>query len=193
MSLARKVWDTLSPINVNDVKMEKNGLAYLPWSDAVDILSQHFPDNDFELSLQNFPDGSVMCYVTLTIREGEEVLKRKMWLPVMDYRNKAIYNPTSRDVSDNAMRCLAKTISVVTGLGLYIYQGEELPSAEKAANDLPATEEQLSAIRARAEELSLSEEKLCQALNISTLSLLKAQAVPDVHKRLDLRAEKMGQ
>ena len=57
--------------------------------------------------------------------EAARKASRKMWLPVMDYTNKSIENPTSRDVSDARMRCLVKTLSLF-GLALDLYFGEEL-------------------------------------------------------------------
>ena len=55
-----------------------------------------------------------------------------MWLPVMDYKNQAIANPTARQISDTKMRCLVKCISMF-GLGHYIYAGEDLPNSEASA------------------------------------------------------------
>ena len=52
-----------------------------------------------------------------------------MWLPVMDYKNDAKVNPTSREVSDTRMRCLTKAIAM-HGMGHYIYAGEELPEGQ---------------------------------------------------------------
>ena len=146
-SLPRKVWDTLSVINVNDMTEKKGNLTYLSWASAVEILGKHFPDHDFDTTFDKFDDGSVMVYSQLTIREGEESFTRRMWLPAMDNRNNALIHPDSRKISDAMMRCLAKNISVSTGLGLYIYRGEDLPQAEveakKEAAIAPITTEQL--------------------------------------------------
>ncbi|MGB3465494.1 MAG: DUF1071 domain-containing protein, partial [Cyclobacteriaceae bacterium] len=50
----------------------------------------------------------------------------EMWLPVLDFRNKAMTNPTMFDVNKSVMRCLTKNLAMF-GLGLYIYAGEDLP------------------------------------------------------------------
>lgn len=54
----------------------------------------------------------------------------------MNNRNNSIplNEITSRDVNDNTMRCLVKTIAL-HGLGLYVYEGEALPNAEKEAQE----------------------------------------------------------
>tara|TARA_R100000329_G_scaffold149657_1_gene140714 strand:- start:98 stop:562 length:465 start_codon:yes stop_codon:yes gene_type:complete len=53
-----------------------------------------------------------------------------MWLPVMDYKNNAVENPSARQVSDTKMRCLVKCLAMF-GLGHYIYAGEDLPNADE--------------------------------------------------------------
>jgi len=47
-------------------------------------------------------------------------LVRSMPLPVMDYKNNPVVNPTSKQVSDNRMRCLVKNIAMF-GLGMGVY------------------------------------------------------------------------
>jgi hypothetical protein len=140
-SLAGKVWNTLSAINVNDMTEKKGNLTYLSWASALEILSKHFPDNAFETSFEKFDDGTVMTYCSLSISEGEELVSKSMWLPVMDNRNNAIVNPDSRKISDAMMRCLAKTVAMF-GLGLYVYRGEDLPTAEAEAKNQPISIEQ---------------------------------------------------
>lgn len=68
------------------------------------------------------PDGSGEVRCSLTV----DGITRTCWLPVMDYKNKAIPNPNSRDLNDTKMRCLVKAIALF-GLGLYIYAGEDIP------------------------------------------------------------------
>ena len=140
-NLASRVWSTMSPINVNDMTEKKGNLTYLSWASAVEILGKHFPDHDFDTTFDKFDDGTVMVYSQLTIRDGEESYTRRMWLPVMDHRNNAIQNPDSRKISDAMMRCLAKCISVATGLGLYVYRGEDIPTAEADAKKSTISQE----------------------------------------------------
>jgi hypothetical protein len=63
-----------------------------------------------------------------------------MWLPVMDYKNKAIPNPDARAVSDTRMRCLTKCLAMY-GLGHYIYAGEDLPPSGDAVEEKTAPKE----------------------------------------------------
>ena len=127
-----EVWGVLSSININDHKNSKNGLAYLSWAWAWSVLMDHFPNARYEftkydgLDVLVYPDGT--CSVECTIRIGD--LSRSMWLPVMDYKNHPIPNPSARSISASKMRCLVKCIGMF-GLGLYIYAGEDLPDDRK--------------------------------------------------------------
>ena len=47
----------------------------------------------------------------------------------MDYNNKPVSNPNSRDINDSKMRCLVKCIAML-GLGLKIFEGKWKPKEE---------------------------------------------------------------
>ena len=88
-----------------------------------------------------------------------------MWLPVMDNRNKAVVNPTSRDVSDARMRCLVKCIAMF-GLGHYIYAGEDLPLA---VLDTPISEEQSAKLKGLLQATESDVKKFCQVFKCKTV------------------------
>ena len=60
-----------------------------------------------------------------------------MWLPVMDFKNKAMKSATMTDINKTIMRCLTKNLAM-HGLGLYIYSGEDLPEEESALDRFEA-------------------------------------------------------
>ena len=133
----KDIWETLSQVDVSkhtETKGEGNfKLTYLSWAWAWGVLMEHYPEsqysfeeyevNGIKLPYCPFPDGSgeVVCKVYIG------GVARKMWLPVMDYKNAAIKNPNARAISDAKMRCLVKCMALF-GLGHYIYAGEDLPS-----------------------------------------------------------------
>ena len=133
------VWKTLSCINVNNKTEKKGNLTYLSWAWAWGELMDHYPQATYTFTEWEYPDGQ--SYVTkdvLIYGDGTcsvecelkiDDLVRKMWLPVMDYRNNAIENPTARQISDTKMRCLVKCMAML-GLGHYIYAGEDLPETD---------------------------------------------------------------
>lgn len=127
------VFETLSKINVNDYTNEKGGLTYLAWSHAWRILQENYPESEYTFLKPIFyEDGSCEVVVEVTV----ESASRTMTLPVMDYKNKAIQNPNSRDISDTKMRCLVKAIAMF-GLGLYVYSGlQETVSDTEAKHEL---------------------------------------------------------
>ncbi|WP_392565835.1 DUF1071 domain-containing protein [Utexia brackfieldae] len=132
-SFEKKVWKTLSAINVNEKVEKKNGLTYLSWAWAWGVLMENFPQSVYVVNeSQTQPDGSTMVSVTLTVKENDNEASRYMWLPVMDYKNQAIKSPNTVDINKAVMRCLTKAISMF-GLGFYIYAGEDLPEEEKQA------------------------------------------------------------
>ena len=51
--------------------------------------------------------------------------------PVLDGKNRPIFEPTAFDINTSIQRCLVKAIAL-HGLGLYIYAGEDLPEGESA-------------------------------------------------------------
>jgi hypothetical protein len=121
-----QVWKTLSSVNVNEKTDKKMNLTYLSWAWAWGILMEHYPFATYTFDEETTSsNGTVMTNCTLTIGN----LERSMFLPVMDYKNNSIANPTSRQVSDTRMRCLVKCMAMF-GLGHYIYAGEELPDSK---------------------------------------------------------------
>jgi hypothetical protein len=130
MSFAKEVWETLASVDVTENINQKGKMSYLSWAWAWAQLMKYYPESSY-LFVEPEIDaaGTVMVSCAVTIRDGDKRLNRTMWLPVMDYKNNSVVNPTSREVSDNMMRCLVKCIAMA-GLGHYIYAGEDLPDPE---------------------------------------------------------------
>ena len=126
---SKSVFEVLSAINVNEHTNEKGGLTYLSWAFAWAELQKAYPESTYEFLPTHFYDNKT---AEVTVEATVEGVTRQMKLPAMDFRNKAIVDPSSRDISDTRMRCLVKVIAMF-GLGLYIYAGEDIPQAEKEA------------------------------------------------------------
>jgi len=116
-------FNELRKLNVNDHVEAKNGLKYLSWAWAVDVLLQNDPSATWEFPEPKYYGETVMVYCDVNAF-GKTM---KMHLPVMDNRNQAIKNPDSVQINKAMMRCLAKCIATF-GIGLYIFSGEDLPS-----------------------------------------------------------------
>lgn len=113
----------LRKLDVGSHIEKKNGLSYLSWSWAVDVLLQNDPTATWEFPEPKYYGETVMVYCDVTAF-GKTM---KMHLPVMDFKNQAVKNPTSVDINKAMMRCLAKCIATF-GIGLYIYSGEDIPT-----------------------------------------------------------------
>ena len=135
MSFAKQVWDTLSKVDCGKHIEKKGNLSYLSWAWAWAELMRHYPESSYSrLPDTRYPDDSVEVGFTVTVSDGEKLLSREMWLPVMDNKNNAIKNPDARKISDSRMRCLVKCLAMF-GLGHYIYAGEDLPQQEEPDTD----------------------------------------------------------
>lgn len=138
------VFKTLSAVDVSKHIEKKNGLNYLSWSWAWQIVKSHYPSANYRIiQYDNKPylfDQNLGYLITTEVTiEGETIA---MQLPVMDGANKAQKNvaytyktkfgdktvepATMFDINTAIMRCLTKNLAMF-GLGLYIYSGEDLP------------------------------------------------------------------
>jgi hypothetical protein len=116
-------FEELRAIDVSEHIEKKNGMSYLSWAWAVDTLLQKDPDAEWEHPEEKtFADGTMMVYAIVKAF-GKT---KKAQLPVMDYKNQAIKNPSSFQINTALQRCLVKTIAL-HGIGLYIYAGEDIP------------------------------------------------------------------
>jgi hypothetical protein len=125
MSLHKQIWDTFSKIDVSGHVEKKNGLDYLSWAFAIQKLNENYPNNSYAFTETTLDGGTVMTECVMTIQDGKEIAVRTMWLPVMDYRNKAIANPDAFAINTTRMRCLVKCLAM-WGLGLSLYSKTEL-------------------------------------------------------------------
>jgi hypothetical protein len=134
----KDIWQNLSAIDCTAHVEKKNGLSYLSWAWAWGTLMKYYPEATYSFDApQVFPDQTQMVFCTVNIGE----CSRRMWLPVMDHRNKAIQNPDAFATNTAMMRCLVKCLALY-GLGHYIYAGEDLPQSELERLYSPISEHQ---------------------------------------------------
>ena len=135
--MSKSVFETLSSINVNDKVEKKNNLSYLPWAWAWGETKKHYPSatytvmRDPQTDKPYFTDTDLGIMVMTSVTIDTQTLE--MWLPVLDYRNKAISidKATMFDVNTSLMRCLTKNLAMF-GLGHYIYAGEDIPQEDNS-------------------------------------------------------------
>jgi len=134
VAASRQQFKKLFEYDVSEKSDKKGQFTYLSWTDAWQIINEQCDDIDYEIHDDIvYPDSTVEVRVTVTI-DGRS---RMMWLPVKNHLQKAIENPDARQISDARMRCLVKCLAMF-GLGLYIYQGEDVPSVKSGYEDYKA-------------------------------------------------------
>ena len=143
MANVKEIWNTLSSIDVSEHIEKKGNLSYLSWPWAWAKMKETYPEFILEFTLHHGKDGvlrDVLCYedgsCSVDCKVDINDIVEQMWLPVMDYKNKAIINPDSRAISDAKMRCMVKCFAL-HGLGHYIYAGEDLPAKTEVAKEEP--------------------------------------------------------
>jgi len=136
-----EIWDNFTShkikerdIDVREIQQKNKTikLYYYKWSSCWREVVKRYPNSTYEFErferdgklydCMYYADGSASVHCTVNI-EGHH---RKMFLPVMNFKNMSITNPSSREISDNKMRCLVKTIAMF-GLGLDLYEGDYEP------------------------------------------------------------------
>jgi len=168
----KSVFETLNAINVNEHVEQRNGLTYLSWAWAWQVVKQNYPDAFYTIyenkdGLCYHTDGNTAWVKTGVTIEGLEHIE---YLPVMDNRHKSIpvANLSSFDANKAIQRSLTKACAR-HGLGLYVYAGEDLPDEEaKAAKSEQAAKieqacAEMRAVKSR-EEFETVWRKWCNAV-----------------------------
>lgn len=133
---SKSVFATLNAINCNEHTEKKNGLTYLSWAWAWQMVKQNYPGASYTIyedanGTPYFTDGRTAWVKTGVTIEGLEHIE---YLPIMDYKNASIPldKITSTDMNKTIQRSLTKACAR-HGLGLYLYAGEDTPEAEVEA------------------------------------------------------------
>lgn len=172
MAEDKSVFNSLNSIDVSEKDKEKNGFTYLSWASAWGEIKKRYPEATYKIYPQVMDDkgntrfwhddgktGWTEVGVTINGLEIVEVL------PIMDYRNVAIpvEKITSYEANKSMKRCLVKACAL-HGLGLYIYEGEDLPEElSKLVNiqkEVAALAKKRSSLSEKAKEKAIS---LCKA------------------------------
>lgn len=147
--MSENYFKQLYDIDVRDKTKQKNSLSYLSWATAWAEVKKVFPDSYYtiykqEIKITETKDGTIMEKTVLRpwfddgntgwVRTGVTIngLEHIEELPIMDFKNKSMLaeSITSSDANKSIQRSLTKACAR-HGLGLYIYEGEDLPEEAK--------------------------------------------------------------
>lgn len=130
-SLLMSIWETLSTIDCSQHIEKKGQFSYLSWTWAWAMVAERYSDASYQIEPDTvYSDGTMEVRMTVKI----DGLTHTMWLPVLDFKNKAIQNPNAFDINSSRMRCLVKCLAMF-GLGHYIYAGESFPAPDTALQE----------------------------------------------------------
>ena len=171
----KSIYETLCAVDVTKYVKKKNNLTYLPWAAAWGIVKSIYPQSTYRIISQVVDDFGNRRYwhddgktgwvevETRIVSEGTTSIQSCI-LPIMDYRNQAIPidKITSTDANKSAMRCLVKSLAM-HGLGLYVYNGEDIPESTAELNEVLAkVDKAVKAKAAISDEAKLKVKELCE-------------------------------
>lgn len=126
---------TLFDVDVSQHVKQKGRFSYLSWPHAIEALGTRHPDA--EIDVQRFPlpanPALLVPYLETPLGFFVEVsvtinqVRRSQLHPVFDFNNAAMMTPSVTDINNSIQRAMVKAIAL-HGLGLFVYQGEDLPS-----------------------------------------------------------------
>lgn len=138
------IFKTMSQIDIRNLTEKKNGFTYLSWAHALRLLKEHVPDamvtkhifkQADDTYLPYMVDAQGYAYVQITVTLGKDEPATTEIMPVLNHANRPIQNPNSFEVNASLQRCMAKAISMATGLGIHLYAGEDMPAQVSTGPD----------------------------------------------------------
>ena len=191
----------LNQINVNDHVEKKGQFTYLSWPYAVAQLRLADPAACWEVRrFDGLPYLKTEAGHFVEVAVTVQGITLSQIHPVLDGKNRPIFEPTAFDINTSLQRCLVKAIAL-HGLGLYIYAGEDLPEGDKPADELspkpkapitsingtgaPATAAQIRYIERLIDETGSDLAKVLDYFGVSSLQELTSQAASRCIKSLE--------
>lgn len=180
--------------DVKDYVEKKNGLSYVSWAYAWKGIKEKHPSATYTIyenadGWNYFTDGRTCWVKTGVTIDGLEHIE---YLPVMDYRNKAIplERVTSFDVNTAIQRSLTKACAR-HGYGLKVYAGEDVDAATKEVQG-PMTEKQREELVLLGADL----DQLCVFFKVKSLDeiteAMAKTAIDAKRKKLEKEAQAQG-
>ncbi len=125
----------LNQINVSEHLEKKGEFSYLSWPFAVAQLRLADPTAFWEVRrFDGLPYLKTETGYFVEVAVTVQGLTLSQIHPVLDGKNRPIFEPTAFDINTSIQRCLVKAIAL-HGLGLYVYAGEDLPDGDTSPAD----------------------------------------------------------
>lgn len=157
------MYKSLSEMSVSEYLEQRDNLSYLPWANCFNLFRSIYPSATYKViknenGLPYFadPNTGIMVFTQITMDSDHTY---ECFLPVMDYRNKAmkleaytyqVYDSykkiyvektvaaaTMFDINKTIWRCLVKNVAIATGIGIGVFRGEDVPEKSNDTNIQP--------------------------------------------------------
>ena len=124
----RHLYKTGLACDVTKFVEKKGQYSYLSWVYAVSELLKMYPE-----AVWGYTDEVVEGFVGVWLKLTPDSERQCFPMPILDHRNKPILKPTAFDINTSYMRGLTKLIAMRTGVGLFLYAGEDLETFNQPA------------------------------------------------------------
>ena len=186
------MFNALSNLDLSDKCEKRESLTYLSWANAWSEFKSAYPSATYRIiknpatGLPYFTDPNIGIIVFTEVTVDD--ITHEMWLPVMNGANKAMKTESYTysvwdnykkayvektvqaasmfDINKTLMRCLVKNLAMF-GLGLYIFQGDDLP--EKSADDTPLQQPMQRPVQQPTDPLAGIKNAINSANDVTTL------------------------
>jgi hypothetical protein len=170
--MTESIFNRLYKTDVTKHIEKKGRFSYLSWAFAVKALREADPEATWEV--KKFSDGQVpfmetRCGFFVEVAVTVQGITLSQVHPVLDNSNKAVPEPNAFQINTSIQRCLVKAIAL-HGLGLHIYQGEDLPTDDKPAKDTHQPKDPSKPLSTKQKNMIAMK---CKAKKITSEELLK--------------------
>lgn len=172
-------------VNKEGIVEKKQSFSYISWSHCEKIANEMDENFDWCL-LKNEVDGSLLHNGMVLVQMTFNGKTRKHYYPILDNRNKPIEKPSANDINSSQMRGFAKLFSMMTGVGLSIFTGEDLVQYEKNQEDIEQHGKVVS-------ETDIKKEILKHIKTLVKLGVLETETKGYSKYKLTERTEEEGQ
>lgn len=137
-------FESLKSLKLNRLVKKKGNFDYLSWAHAWEIMKKNDPKAKVEVreyehhkvlsgqhqdflvtEMKPYMIDSSGAYVTVDVTLN--FITESETMPVLDYRNQPVIQPNAMQINSATKRCFVKALAL-HGVGLYIYQGEDIPT-----------------------------------------------------------------
>jgi len=182
----------LNAVNVSEHIEKKGHFSYLSWPFAVAQLRLADPSATWEVKrFDGLPYLKTECGFFVEVAVTVQAVTLSQIHPVLDSKNRPIELPNAFDVNTSVQRCLVKAIAL-HGLGLYVYAGEDLPTADAVTNPQPDViaantigAEQIEKIKTLLTDSGQSQQRVLSFFRVNSLSEIKTVDFPRVIATLE--------